>query len=170
MPKPPARPRPAPLHPRKRCHSCSRSLARRSTYACQADDLKLRIHLVYLGFADWNCWNYRLFPVQLAAIHPQSLDRGAPTGQRVPNEEFVKAGQFQEELKAWQSHETRVGITIAVLAGICAADDAEFLGGCAYVLRRHDQKLATWTLEPQDGKHPVGARVLLAALLGGLVV
>jgi hypothetical protein len=43
-----------------------------------------------------------------------------------------------------------------------------FLGGYAYALRQHDLKLAAWTLEPQDGVH-TWARVLLAALLGGLV-
>ena len=41
------------------------------------------------------------------------------------------------------------------------------LGGCAYAMRRIDQKLSSWTLEPQDGRHAV-VRVGLAAVLGGL--
>ena len=126
----------------------------------QADDLRHRIQLVYLGLADWNCWNYRVFPVNWlkATVDRESPYCGAPTGQP----------QTQEVVAGWRAHETRVSASLAVMSGFALPMMLGFLGGCAYVLRQHDLKLASWTLEPQDGQHP-WLRVLLAALLGGLV-
>ena len=125
----------------------------------QADDIGLRISLLYIGLADWNCWNYRVFPVNWlwTTITGAKLDCGAPTEQ-----------QPDGIVKAWRSHETRVSASIAVMAGFALPMMLSFLGGCAYVLREHGMKLANWTLEPHDGKNP-WLRVLLAALLGGLV-
>ena len=71
-------------------------------------------------------------------------------------------------MDAWRSHETRVTIASSVVSGFLLPLLLGCLGGCAYAMRRIDQKLSNWTLEPQDGRHSI-VRVALAAVLGGLV-
>jgi hypothetical protein len=144
---------------------------------CQRyDDNRVRLAVLYTGIADWNCLTHAIFgggygrllvgrwwwsgleldPSQASDAHRNVC--GNPTS-RVPPE---------IDLMAWRSHETWVGVTTAVVAGFLLPLLLGCLGGCAYVLRRVDGKITSWTLELADGRHAV-SRVALAALLGGLV-
>jgi|GEM_PF-2261669 len=142
----------------------------------RADDVKVRMALQYSGLADWNCRSHRIFGLftlpydrvfrwaaGLPPLPPPSSP-GALTGCGAPEIRLPP----EIGLDSWHSHETAVTITSAVVAGFLLPLLLGSLGGCAYAMRRIDQKLSTWTLEPQDGRHAV-VRVGLAAVLGGLV-
>jgi hypothetical protein len=68
----------------------------------------------------------------------------------------------------WQRTEVRAAASISVLTGFVLPLLLGCVGGCAYALRRLDQKLSDWTLEVRDGSHSL-LRVLLATMLGGLL-
>jgi len=132
-------------------------------------DMRVRLGLLYAGLADWNCRSYQMFavlatPYRLAqAVFGVGQEGsgpacGAPTGGLPP----------EVGMDAWRSHETRVTIASSVVAGFLLPLVLGCLGGCAYAMRRNDQKLSGWTLEPQDGRHAL-VRVALAAVLGGLL-
>ena len=135
------------------------------------DDVRVRMALIYSGMADWNCRSHQMYEVltlpygwaqAVAGVRQVSVDPdaacGAPTIALPP----------EVGLAAWRSHETTVAIVSSVVAGFLLPLLLGCLGGCAYAMRRVDQKLSTWTLEPQDGRHAI-VRVALAAVLGGLV-
>ncbi|MFT8243761.1 hypothetical protein [Roseomonas sp. BN140053] len=114
-------------------------------------DLGRRFDLTYVRLGTWNCRTHAVLTFGLGGC-------GSPS---VP----LPAGI---DLEAWQNTELRVAGTMAVLTGFALPMLLGCLGGCAYALRRLDEKLLNWTLEPRDGKHSV-LRVALAAILGGLV-
>ncbi len=133
------------------------------------DDVRVRMALIYAGMADWNCRSHQMHEVLalpygwaqwLAGVKQVGEDVacGAPTMALPP----------EVGLAAWRSHETAVAITSSVVAAFLLPLALGCLGGCAYAMRRIDQKLSNWTLEPQDGRHAI-VRVALAAVLGGLV-
>jgi len=132
-------------------------------------DMRVRLGLLYAALADWNCRSHQMFAVLAAPYEAvQSVlgvaredagpACGKPTGDLPP----------EVGMDAWRSHETRVTIASSVVAGFLLPLVLGCLGGCAYALRRIDQKLSGWTLEPQDGRHAL-VRVALAAVLGGLL-
>lgn len=130
----------------------------------QHDDNRVRLALLYVGMADWNCRSHRMFALVVKPflwLLGQPLSEapcGAPSGTLPP----------EVGIEAWQAHESRVATTSSVVSGFLLPLLLGSLGGCAYAMRRIDQKLSNWTLEPQDGRHAV-VRVALAAVLGGLV-
>ena len=126
----------------------------------QQDDLSVRFRLTYAELADWSC-----LPVD--ALH-QFYIFSTPPSDLAKRCGPQPGGLSAADLQAWMSHDARVSAAYAVLSGFVLPMLLGFLGGCAYAFRRLDKKLATWTLEPQDGKHAV-VRVCLAAMLGGLV-
>ncbi len=137
------------------------------------DDSKVRLALVYAGMADWNCRSNRIF--SLVSLPYEMLRRGADwvLGNR-PADGQDSCGEPtahlppEVSLASWRSHETTVTTISSVVAGFLLPLVLGCLGGCAYALRRIDNRLSNWTLEPHDGRHAV-ARVALAAVLGGLV-
>lgn len=68
----------------------------------------------------------------------------------------------------WRRTELRTSSNISLMTGFLLPLLLGCVGGCAYALRRLDQKLSDWTLEFHDGSHSL-LRVLLATMLGGLV-
>ncbi len=68
----------------------------------------------------------------------------------------------------WERTEVRTAAVISTLTGFVLPLLLGFIGGCAYVLRRLDQRLSENTLEVRDGGH-AALRVLLATMLGGLL-
>ncbi len=68
----------------------------------------------------------------------------------------------------WRRTELRTSSSISLLTGFVLPLLLGCVGGCAYALRRLDQRLSNWTLEFRDGSHSL-LRVLLATMLGGLV-
>jgi hypothetical protein len=68
----------------------------------------------------------------------------------------------------WERTEIRTAGAISVLTGFLLPLLLGCVGGCAYALRRLDQKLSDWTLEFHDGSHAM-LRILLATMLGGLL-
>ncbi len=120
----------------------------------RVDDIRLRLALAYSGLSDWNCTTKRIMSLYL---------RSAENACTIPND--LPPGV---DGRSWKSHESWVSTSTAVVAGFVLPMMLGCLGGCAYVLRRIDQKLSNWTLEPHDGTHAL-ARVMLAALIGGLV-
>jgi hypothetical protein len=68
----------------------------------------------------------------------------------------------------WERTEIRTAGAISVLTGFVLPLLLGCVGGCAYALRRLDQKLSDWTLEFHDGSHAM-LRILLATMLGGLL-
>jgi hypothetical protein len=137
------------------------------------DDLRVRLALLYTGLADWNCASHQMFAPMIGLMSlPYTVAEwvsgkrrmepvpacGGPTGRLPP----------EVGIDAWRSHETQVTLTSSVVSGFLLPLFLGSLGGCAYAMRRIDQKLSGWTLEPQDGRHAV-VRVALAAVLGGLL-
>lgn len=138
------------------------------------DDVRVRMALLYVGLADWNCRSHQMFAPMFAMMSaPYALAEhlwgarpssdpepacGAPSGPLPP----------EVGLQTWRSHETTVSLTSSVVSGFLLPLFLGSLGGCAYAMRRIDQKLSSWTLEPQDGRHAL-VRVALAAVLGGLL-
>lgn len=74
----------------------------------------------------------------------------------------------QKMSRHWQRTEIRTAGAISVLTGFVLPLLLGCVGGCAYALRRLDQKLSDWTLEFHDGSHAM-LRILLATMLGGLL-
>ncbi len=135
------------------------------------DDLKVRMALVYSGMADGNCRSHQMYEVLALPYHwAQMVAEVKQAGPEVACGAPTLPLPPEVGISAWQSHETAVAITSSVVAGFLLPLPLALgcLGGCAYAMRRIDQKLSTWTLEPQDGRHAI-VRVALAAVLGGLV-
>lgn len=136
----------------------------------RADDVRVRMALLYSNLAEWNCRSHRALsalqvPYDLAY---RVLRLGTVLPDRMEACDSPQVGLPAEiSLNVWRSHETAVTITTAVVGGFLLPLLLGSLGGCAYAMRRIDQKLSSWTLEPQDGRHAV-VRVGLAAVLGGL--
>jgi len=137
------------------------------------DDSKVRMALLYSGMADWNCRSNRIFllvalPYELLHRASTWLQGSRPAPVQDSCGEPTVDLPPEISLAAWRSHETTVTTVSSVVAGFLLPLVLGCLGGCAYALRRIDNKLSNWTLEPHDGRHAV-ARVALAAVLGGLV-
>jgi len=111
----------------------------------------LREKLIYLRLQEWNCESdrWRAFFLDGCA----GLPDGAP--DRVTKSD-------------WHRTELRTAAVISGLTGFVLPMALGCIGGCAYVLRRLDRKLAAFTLDENDGMHAV-LRVLLATMLGGLL-
>ena len=127
-------------------------------------DLEQRLQLAYVGFADWNCrTSYPFdFPAKLVSwvtgVPPATNGCARPLTD-LPDD---------VTLLTWKSHDSRVSNMIGVIGGFVLPLLLGCAGGCASVLRRHVDKLRSWTLEPYDGRSAL-VRVALAAILGGLV-
>jgi hypothetical protein len=123
------------------------------------DQLLLREDLVFMRLADWNCRTSNV-PTPWRMVWPaEGAERcGTPA---VPLPDTVRP-------EWWQRTEVRAAASISVLTGFVLPLLLGCVGGCAYALRRLDQKLSDWTLEVRDGSHSL-LRVLLATMLGGLL-
>lgn len=144
------------------------------------DDLRVRLAMVYVSMADWNCrsdglwrrvWGLVNDPFP-AAVRQWLAGYGILAAREAPPPQACGGGgrALPPEIsqQTWQSHESRVIVTSSVVSGFLLPLFLGSLGGCAYAMRRIDQKLSQWTLEPQDGRHAI-VRVALAAVLGGLL-
>jgi hypothetical protein len=136
----------------------------------RADDVRVRMALLYSNLAEWNCRSHRALSAMQVPydLFYRLLRLGTVLPDRLEACDTPQVGLPAEiSLGVWRSHETSVTITTAVVGGFLLPLLLGSLGGCAYAMRRIDQKLSSWTLEPQDGRHAV-VRVGLAAVLGGL--
>lgn len=123
----------------------------------QLAEASLREALVFLRLEAWNCRTYRFFTPWRLYGEGCGLPPGVPPALEAPLND-----------KHWARTEIRTGASISVLTGFVLPLLLGSIGGCAYVLRRLDQKLSDYTLEVRDGWHAV-LRVLLATMLGGLL-
>jgi hypothetical protein len=112
----------------------------------------LREDLVLMRIARWNCPVPAWLPIGDACA--------MPPGKR------DDWGRVTE--RDWERTEMRIEATIATYTGFYLPLLMGFIGGCAFVLRRLDQRLSQSALEPRDGWH-AALRVLLATMLGGLL-
>lgn len=117
----------------------------------------IREQLTFLRLQDWNCRNYLVF--EWGFLRRDGC--GAPPG--TPPALTGLIGN-----RDWERTEMRTGAAISKLTGFVLPLVLGCIGGCAYVLRRLDQKLSESTLEVRDGWH-AGLRVLLATMMGGLL-
>lgn len=143
------------------------------------DDLVVRSNLVHAELADWSCVTHHIIAPWLLFTRPGASAKQPEGSAKQPEQPEGSAKQPDscggpppdlggDDLPAWRSHDARVSASSAVMNGFVLPMLLGFLGGCAYAFRHLDSKLASWTLEPQDGKHAI-VRVCLAAMLGGLV-
>lgn len=116
----------------------------------------LRIDLIYLRIAEWNCRTYRISNFRWG--------RGRSCGPLAPAPPMA----VDDALGHWRRTEIRAASTISMLTGFVLPLLMGCIGGCAYVLRRLDQKLSQWALEFNDGSHS-WVRILLATMLGGIL-
>lgn len=138
--------------------------ARAQALCSQLYEAALREALVFLRIAAWNCRSHAM--LSLGGL----LDRvegGTPTRcGALP--ETPPRKPMSEDGGDWLRTEIRTAGTISVLTGFVLPLLLGCVGGCAYALRRLDQKLSGWLLEVKDGSHSL-LRVLLATMLGGLL-
>lgn len=120
-------------------------------------EIAIREQLTFLRLQEWNCRNHRFF--QLGVLFGPGC--GIPPG--TPPE---LAGLLSN--RDWERTEMRTSAAISNWTGFVLPLLLGCIGGCAYVLRRLDQKLSEATLEVRDGWH-AGLRVLLATMMGGLL-
>jgi len=111
----------------------------------------LREQIIYLRLQEWNCQSDRW---RSGFMHGCADLPDAASGI-VTNEH-------------WHRTELRTAAVISGLTGFVLPMALGCIGGCAYVLRRLDRKLAAFTLDENDGMHAI-LRVLLATMLGGLL-
>jgi hypothetical protein len=137
--------------------------------------LAMREELVLRRIAGWNCPLTTWLPLGfldscrgLAEVSAtqQAVTVPAPATDD-PTATTTNAGPTVSD-KDWARTEIRPDAWIATLTGYVLPLLMGFIGGCAFVLRRLDQKLSSSTLEARDGWHAV-LRVLLASMLGGLL-
>jgi hypothetical protein len=139
--------------------------ARAQALCSQRYEAALREALVYQRLAAWNCNTYALFTLGgllggARADNPQDRCGVLPQPPARP--------PMSADGSDWPRTEIRTAATISVLTGFVLPLLLGCVGGCAYALRRLDQKLSEWTLEVRDGSQLL-LRVLLATMLGGLL-
>jgi hypothetical protein len=120
-------------------------------------EASMREQLTFLRLQAWNCRNNQLFN--------WGFLRGDGCGT-VPGTPPELKGLVSA--RDWDRTEMRTNAAISNLTGFVLPLVLGCIGGCAYVLRRLDQKLSEATLEVRDGWH-AGLRVLLATMMGGLL-
>jgi hypothetical protein len=135
--------------------------ARAQALCSQVSEASKRQAVVFLRLAAWNCRTHRIVTLW-GVIGAASADGNScgsiPTG----HEDKIVT------VRDWHRTEIRTAGSISVLTGFVLPLLLGCVGGCAYALRRLDQKLSEWTLEVRDGSHSL-LRVLLATMLGGLL-
>jgi hypothetical protein len=135
--------------------------ARAQALCSQVSEASKRQAVVFLRLAAWNCRTHRIVTLW-GLIGVASADGNScgsiPTG----HEDKIVT------VRDWHRTEIRTAGSISVLTGFVLPLLLGCVGGCAYALRRLDQKLSEWTLEVRDGSHSL-LRVLLATMLGGLL-
>jgi hypothetical protein len=137
--------------------------ARAKALCSQLYEAALREALVFQRISAWNCRTHAVLSFggladRLAGVEP--VPCGAlPEAARKP---------MNSDGSDWRRTEIRTAGAISVLTGFVLPLLLGCVGGCAYALRRLDQKLSDWTLEVKDGSHSL-LRVLLATMLGGLL-
>ncbi|MDB5375299.1 MAG: hypothetical protein JWP04_3941 [Belnapia sp.] len=131
---------------------------RAATLCASLDEGLLREDLVFIRLAAWNCRTALVLPSGWGQGWPQNACRAAPVVTWPST--VVPAWWERTELRASAAMSVFSGFVLPLLLGC--------VGGCAYALRRLDQKLSEWTLETRDGQHSL-LRVLLATMLGGLL-
>jgi hypothetical protein len=131
--------------------------ARARAFCSQLSEASLREELSFMRLQGWNCQNYRYF--ELGILFDESCGNAPGTPLR-------PEGRITQQ--DWNRTEMRTGAAISKLTGFVLPLLMGCIGGCAYVLRRLDQKLSDSTLEVRDGWQ-AALRVLLATMLGGLL-
>lgn len=131
--------------------------ARAHTLCSRIYEASMREQLTYLRLHAWNCRNHRLFDWGFLRADGCGEVPGTPP----PLEGLISSHD-------WNRTEMRTNAAISNLTGFVLPLVLGCIGGCAYVLRRLDQKLSEATLEVRDGWH-AGLRVLLATMMGGLL-
>jgi hypothetical protein len=108
-------------------------------------------------------------PAAAPTLVPDPAPALVPTAGRLPFDPPQKhlLGDLTAE-EHWRRTELRTASSVSLLTGFVLPLLLGCVGGCAYALRRLDQKLSEWTLELRDGSHSL-LRVLLATMLGGLL-
>jgi hypothetical protein len=131
----------------------------------------LRQDLAFLRLARWNARIGRLVPFSSSLFGADPFaDRGASGPREGGHGPSATSPQDNVKVKArdWERTEIRTASVISTLTGFVLPLLMGFIGGCAFVLRRLDQKLSESTLEIRDGLQAI-LRVLLATILGGLL-
>lgn len=151
--------------------------ARAAALCTSLGETSLREELVFFRLAAWNCRTYRIYTLwgirpwfsrwwyKRVLSHPLP-----PVGDDLMCGDLPPPppGHNAEALGHWQRTEMRTAGAISILTGFVLPLLLACVGGCAYALRRLDQKLSQWALEFNDGSHS-WLRVLLASMLGGLL-
>jgi hypothetical protein len=130
----------------------------------QLAQLRLREAMTFTRLAAWNC--------RMVLLQPRNWRHwlsGAPA-----TDAAAQCLQPPVALRApvtpadWERTELRTSAGITMLTGYLLPLLLGFIGGCVYVLRRTDDRIASWTLSARDGRLGI-IRVTLAATLGGLL-
>jgi hypothetical protein len=142
--------------------SAESSGAQAAALCGQWSQASLREELTFLRLAAWNHRTHILvlggvFDAICRWIHGRSACSTLPA-----------ASDDDKMPRHWERTEIRTAGAISVLTGFVLPLLLGCVGGCAYALRRLDQKLSDWTLEFHDGSHAM-LRILLATMLGGLL-
>lgn len=156
--------------PARRVPSASDTGAQAAALCSQLDQASLRENIVFLRLASWNCrtyWIYRIVTLN-GLLDPDIGDGPCGTVPFVPHRTTAQSDEAAKMEQHWQRTEIRTAGAISVLTGFILPLLLGCVGGCAYALRRLDQRLSDWVLEVQDGSHSF-MRVLLATMLGGLL-
>jgi hypothetical protein len=134
--------------------------ARAAVLCNKRDQAALRLEMIFLRITAWNDRTHAIFLFSFSDwLCRRFHGRAACT---VPPRSDTKM------VEDWKRTEIRAGGAISILTGFVLPLLLGCVGGCAYVLRRLDQKLSDWTLQFHDGSHAL-LRVLLATMLGGLL-
>jgi hypothetical protein len=148
----------APVSPQYwRVPNATQDGARAQTLCSRVFEASLREGLSFMRLQGWNCHNYRYF--ELGVLFDSSCGNAPGT----PLQPDGRVTQHD-----WNRTEMRTSAAISKLTGFVLPLLMGCIGGCAYVLRRLDQKLSDNALEVRDGWQ-AALRVLLATMLGGLL-
>ena len=143
--------------PRWRMPTAGPEGARAKALCSRLWEAAMREQLVFLRLQSWNCRNYLILELGFLRGGGCGVPPGTP-----PALQGLIGG------RDWDRTEMRTTAAISMLTGFVLPLLMGCIGGCAYVLRRLDQKLSESTLEVRDGWH-AGLRVLLATMMGGLL-
>ena len=163
--------------PKARAASASPEGAQAIALCSSLGEAVLRSELIFFRLSAWNCRTYRAYSFWgLRTWLMRRWDQWLWNTPPPESPERTLCGQLpppppahnSEALGHWQRTEIRTSGAISVLTGFVLPLLLACIGGCAYALRRLDQKLSQWALEFNDGSHS-WLRVLLATMLGGLL-
>lgn len=137
----------------------------------QYNEAQLRQKLVFRRIREWNCETD--FVLLRGGCKAPASTKGdaAFGGNNAETPLAFEAAPVNGDdgmIEAWRGTELRTYAVISNLTGFLLPTLLGCIGGCAYVLRRLDRKLASFTLDDNDGMHAI-LRVLLATMLGGLL-